>query len=248
MIKFFRKIRYNLMSENKTSKYFKYAIGEILLVVLGILIALQINNWNQNRIENNEEKEVITKLHNDFIENKKILNEYLIEITAEINAQTTLLNLIGLPKEELSKHNLDSLFFASLSASEFAFADNTLKNIMQSGRLNLLKNEEITDLLYKWNALSEIRNMRLLKLDDWTNNHLLIYLLPKISFKEMDATGNLKWAGKSRIKPDYYPLFQEIIFENNLDNSLWYHQQVLDRCLETDKLIDQIIEATKNND
>lgn len=49
MIKFFRKIRYSLMSENKTGKYFKYAIGEIVLVVIGILIALQINNWNESR-------------------------------------------------------------------------------------------------------------------------------------------------------------------------------------------------------
>ena len=49
MIKFFRKIRQNLLKENNTSKYFKYAIGEILLVVIGILIALQINNWNENR-------------------------------------------------------------------------------------------------------------------------------------------------------------------------------------------------------
>ena len=49
MIKFFRKIRQNLLLENKTSKYFKYAIGEIVLVVIGILIALQINNWNEER-------------------------------------------------------------------------------------------------------------------------------------------------------------------------------------------------------
>ena len=47
MLKFFRKIRQNLIAENKTSKYFKYAIGEIILVVIGILIALQINNWNE---------------------------------------------------------------------------------------------------------------------------------------------------------------------------------------------------------
>ena len=51
MIKFFRQIRYKLMSQNLTGRYFKYAIGEILLVVIGILIALQINNWNQNRLE-----------------------------------------------------------------------------------------------------------------------------------------------------------------------------------------------------
>jgi hypothetical protein len=48
-MKFFRKIRYKLMSENKTGKYFKYAVGEIVLVVIGILIALSINNWNENR-------------------------------------------------------------------------------------------------------------------------------------------------------------------------------------------------------
>ena len=49
MIKFFRKIRQNLLMENKTGKYFKYAVGEILLVVIGILIALQLNNWNEKR-------------------------------------------------------------------------------------------------------------------------------------------------------------------------------------------------------
>ena len=49
MIKFFRKIRYNLMEQNKTGKYLKYAIGEIILVVIGILIALSINNWNESR-------------------------------------------------------------------------------------------------------------------------------------------------------------------------------------------------------
>ena len=49
MIKFFRKIRQRLLTENKFSKYFLYAIGEISLVVIGILIALQVNDWNNNR-------------------------------------------------------------------------------------------------------------------------------------------------------------------------------------------------------
>jgi len=48
MIKFFRRIRYDLMEKNKTGKYFKYVIGEIILVVIGILIALQVNNWNES--------------------------------------------------------------------------------------------------------------------------------------------------------------------------------------------------------
>ena len=70
-------------------------------------------------------------------------------------------------------------------------------------------------------------------------------ILDKISFKQMDMTSNYPWSGPSKVKPDYYPLFQEIMFENYLDNNIWHYQQVKERCLETDKLIDKIIEATK---
>ena len=93
MIKFFRKIRQNLIMENKTSKYFKYAIGEIILVVIGILIALQINTWNQNRIDKNVEDEVIAHLHRDFIENKKTLDEFVVANQEEMNALTTLMSV-----------------------------------------------------------------------------------------------------------------------------------------------------------
>jgi len=62
MIKFFRKSRYELMNQNKTTKYFKYAIGEIVLVVIGILIALQINNWNENRKDSIQEHKYLERL------------------------------------------------------------------------------------------------------------------------------------------------------------------------------------------
>jgi hypothetical protein len=62
MIKFFRHIRQNLLNEGKTTKYFKYAIGEIILVVIGILIALQINNWNEKRKENRNLRDVYSNL------------------------------------------------------------------------------------------------------------------------------------------------------------------------------------------
>jgi len=73
MIKFFRKIRQRLLSENKFSKYLIYAIGEIVLVVIGILLALQINNWNETNIRADQEKkmlrELLINLHKDSIDN-----------------------------------------------------------------------------------------------------------------------------------------------------------------------------------
>lgn len=66
MLKLFRKIRFNLMYEKRFSKYLLYAIGEILLVVIGILIALQVNDWNENRKEKQLEKVYISKLIEDM--------------------------------------------------------------------------------------------------------------------------------------------------------------------------------------
>lgn len=80
MIKFFRKIRQNLLSEGKTGKYFKYAIGEIVLVVIGILIALQINNWNENRKQQAEitdiYKQIVLDLDNDIDEFSNVIKYY----------------------------------------------------------------------------------------------------------------------------------------------------------------------------
>lgn len=66
MIKFFRHIRQNLIMENKTGKYLKYAIGEIVLVVIGIFIALQLNNWNESRKEGIIEISILNELLSDL--------------------------------------------------------------------------------------------------------------------------------------------------------------------------------------
>lgn len=245
MIKFFRKIRRELLANNKAYKYVLYAIGEIVLVMVGILLALQVNNWNQDRLNQIEINEMLSKLHVEFKANKEVLQEYRTIENRAIGASMGLINLVGVSKEELYRHNLDSLFFESFPSNELAFANNAVNNIVENGRLSLLRDETITSLLYKWNSLSEIRQIRFEKLDSWNNQHFIPFLLPHISLKEMDSNANYRWAGKSKVKPDYYPLFQKIEFENLLDNSLWLHQQIIERLLETEVLIDEIIEATQ---
>ena len=67
MIKFFRNIRQKAFSENKFGKYLTYAIGEIILVVIGILIALGINNWNENRKQHANDLEFLQSLRNEIV-------------------------------------------------------------------------------------------------------------------------------------------------------------------------------------
>ena len=98
MIKFFRKIRKDLMEKNKTGKYLKYAIGEIVLVVIGILIALSINNWNENNKQRIKEKAILenlkTSLEDDILnhnfhfqvyEDAKYSIQFLIEYMEKNN-------------------------------------------------------------------------------------------------------------------------------------------------------------------
>ena len=94
MIKFFRKIRYGLMEKNKTGKYFKYAIGEILLVVIGILIALQINNWNENRKAEEKELKLLIELKADLIETKDDLLTDIERIPPLLETTNTLYKAI----------------------------------------------------------------------------------------------------------------------------------------------------------
>ena len=83
MIKFFRKIRQNLLMENKTGKYLKYAIGEIILVVIGILIALQINNWNENKKLEAKTQDYYKQLLEDLKKDKAFSKNTIAKFSAK---------------------------------------------------------------------------------------------------------------------------------------------------------------------
>jgi len=107
MIKFFRKIRQNLLMENKTGKYFKYAIGEIVLVVIGILIALQINNWNESRKKKKQLDVIYTSIEQNLKTDLKTIKEP-IEFYENLDSTLTKILTTTYPTSFLDSINKDN--------------------------------------------------------------------------------------------------------------------------------------------
>ncbi|MFC4720863.1 DUF6090 family protein [Geojedonia litorea] len=150
MIKFFRHIRKSLLLENKTSRYFKYAIGEIVLVVIGILIALQINNWNNHRIERLNENLILKELHKEFISNKKQFDTVVFYHKKAFGSTIYIKERLPL---NLKQINLDSLAY-HLFYMGWTYTFNPSKGVtnalMNSSTFNVISNDELRQLLISW--------------------------------------------------------------------------------------------------
>ena len=140
MIKFFRKIRYDLMEKNKTGKYFKYAIGEIILVVIGILIALSINNWNEDRKATKKEIKILKELKND-------LNTNIIEIkeTYDFTNKRQLSTVLILDYFKNRKPVDDSLkkAFENINMDGIFNIANTAYKYIESQGIDILTNDSL---------------------------------------------------------------------------------------------------------
>jgi hypothetical protein len=156
MIKFFRKIRQQLLAENKFSKYLLYAIGEIVLVVIGILIALQVNNWNENRktqkLKVSYENSLINDLSLDTLmlgklidENQEILKLLEIQQRRFLGPETPMDTLVYIAKNEF-----DPTFNV-----RFRYNRNTINTLIASGNIDLFS-KEINEMLMTLISLQEI--------------------------------------------------------------------------------------------
>ncbi len=112
MIKFFRKIRQKLLTENKFSKYLIYAIGEIVLVVIGILIALQINNWSEQQKEKTKMSAYLSNLVEDMKENNRNFDVNINKQVFRYYSLQYLYQLSGRRSFELSKDRQDIRSFS----------------------------------------------------------------------------------------------------------------------------------------
>jgi hypothetical protein len=150
MIKFFRQIRKTLLSQNKTGTYIKYAIGEIILVVIGILIALSINNWNQQRLLNIEEQVALKNLKQDFEFNRETLKKNIAETEGTITANFQVLNYTGSKPKPKSEDEFNVLLNQTSMTSEFFAKNSFLDNLSNSGKLGIIRNVELRDKLSSW--------------------------------------------------------------------------------------------------
>ena len=151
MIKFFRKIRYDLMKKNKTGKYLKYAIGEIILVMIGILLALQVNNWNESKKDQKQEKIYLNNLQEDL---KGIIEAYN---TANLVESLTLKQSKDILKHyELNNgfYNMDSIFpkINDLTVRwNVTPTPTTLIEMINSGQTKLIRNTTLRKDLIAFN-------------------------------------------------------------------------------------------------
>ena len=141
MIKFFRKIRQDLLSKGKTGKYFKYAIGEIVLVVIGILIALQINNWNDQRKLKQQEQTYYCKISEDLKTDIKNINRTQVSLKErKKTAKRLLINLLKIQKD---KTILLEDYLVAVRSYDYIPTKAAIVGITSSGKLENLKNSAL---------------------------------------------------------------------------------------------------------
>ena len=154
MIKFFRKIRQRLLTENNFSKYLLYAIGEIVLVVIGILIALQINNSNIKRIDKTIEIKYLKNIKVDLEKDLGNIN-YNLEFRHKKSAGTKKLieQINGLPVDNLTELTYNVM--NTLYNERFQPSNVTYNDLVSSGNLNLISNDSIKILLLELSLLHQ---------------------------------------------------------------------------------------------
>ena len=154
-MKIFRKIRQDLLAQRKTRKYLKYAIGEIILVIIGILIALQINNLNNYNSQRDLEREYLLSLRSEFQTNFEKIEKSIENNTRNFRAVEELLQLFdpeilaATGDQELSE-KMYNVFGYGIA---YQPATGVLDDIIASGKLNLILNNQLRQHLAAFKSL-----------------------------------------------------------------------------------------------
>jgi hypothetical protein len=139
--------------ENKTGKYLKYAIGEIILVVIGILIAIQLNEWRNDSINTKQKQKVLLALKSEFEANLTQLDTVYYYQTNTLNALKKTMNLI----DSINYITDDEVFIETILDMRYEWSYNptngALRSAVSSGDIHLIDSERLIELLFSWEDL-----------------------------------------------------------------------------------------------
>jgi Family of unknown function (DUF6090) len=246
MIKFFRKIRQNLLSEGKTGKYLKYAIGEIVLVMIGILLALQVNNWNNNRIERKKEINYITNINKEFKLNKTQLDSVVFNHQTVYDNTIKILDLMPIDINTVNKDSLSSYISNTIRHFTFNPQQSIVNSLTNTSSFEIISNPELRELLQRWDELVIDYQEEELLYKEYSFDNFIPLLSKHISFIGFNNNDNI------------FDDDNKMTFLNSLEfkNAIAIRQALIidvllkDELKEIKKTIDRIIELTtseKNN-
>jgi hypothetical protein len=227
MIKFFRKKRYDLMEKKNTGKYFKYAFGEIVLVVIGILIALSINNWNTNRLNNQVEKVILNNLKKDLMLELDNLDSHKTMQNIWINSGTEILKNYDSNDGFLVDDELLASINDLMIRSAFLPTKSTYQTIENTGKIDLINNRNLKEeilIYYKdisWFSKNTTDNNTYL-VDQLVNNKLieLTFFQTKSFSKELREEWTVFDIENYKLQKSNRFIEQVQKELNNLENSL----------------------------
>lgn len=216
----------------KKSKYLKYAIGEIALVVIGILIALQINTWNENRKIKRENYFLSKRLLNEV--NKNIVS-FDVSFTSLEKINTSTIQTLSLITEDYKTANatlIDSLIYNILITPRNHFFTAVLDEALSTGKISLFKNDTLKQIIYTIpTSINEIKEEEK-GIDIDINEKMVPFLYENISLRAVDSKFSEfgKKIGRSNLKPsDNRVILKNRKFENILDNKYYLTQRLLSR-------------------
>lgn len=183
MIKFFRHIRKSLLMENKTRKYFKYAIGEIGLVVIGILIALSINNWNENVKNKERKKEMLKEIYHEFVTNKEKLQSIVIQHEECYVSAQKVLNMFPIDTNTVNIDTLMQKVFGSFGNWTYEPLQTRIKFFVSSSDFNLIEEKQLQEALISWESVFEDYHEDEQQAIDYNNNVLYPFVRKNISIR-----------------------------------------------------------------
>ncbi len=149
MLRFFRKIRQGLLNESKVTRYLLYAIGEILLVVIGILIALQVNNWQTQRDNQELERNLLTGIKEDLEEDRRQIEQRFRHSNRDFNKNIRMFDsLRGIADGALEITYVDSIFQRCIRQRNTFFpVTGTYKTVINNGLSDVIENKELFKII-----------------------------------------------------------------------------------------------------